>query len=246
MTPAQRVVICEGYHDRAFWKGWLGRNGCRTQSKDPWGQRVTGGQHGWRTPGGAFVRVLPAGGDLRRVLRFAEVYLRNSETEPVPSMVISTDADGRTVTERMRDVIHNLRALAEPLDLATPQTTGEGLTVGETHIVPLVWPCAPIDPAPGIPSCGTLEQLVCGVLARREPHRAQDIDDFLKTAGDGSGWTRPADVGKSHAWAWMAHRQPVDACERFFEAPWGDDTLAAELEAAMGERAARIMQMLLA
>ncbi len=246
MTASQRVVICEGYHDRAFWKGWLKRRGCTPRDTDPWGQRVKGGQHGWHTPSGAFVRVLPARGDLRQVLRFVRLYLRNAPTEPVPLMIISTDADARPLAERRVDVLRNIKALVQPLALGEISADSGDLILGETRMVPLIWPCTLVEPAPGIPDCATLEQLVCGVLTRREETRGRQIRDFLKTAGEGAGWQRPADVGKSHAWAWMAHRQPVDECERFFEAPWEDDDLAADLEDAMGDDAARVIELLLA
>ena len=44
---SESLVLCEGYHDRAFWAGWLGRLGCSDVGfrpgtagyprADPWG-----------------------------------------------------------------------------------------------------------------------------------------------------------------------------------------------------------------
>ncbi len=184
-------------------------------------------------------------GDLSRLKKTARIYLRAAATEQTPVLVVAIDADDRSVEARRQDVVHALEACIADIGQSAARVDG-GLVMDATAIHPLVWPCQPFAVTPGVPPCGTLEQLVCGVLAHREADRGRQVDAFLKTAGDGTGWRRPADVGKSHAWAWMAHRQPVDECERFFESPWEDAGLAADLEAAMGPRAARVMQALLA
>ena len=54
MNEIESVVLCEGYHDRAFWTGWLQHLGCANPGqrqgsaeirvKDPWGDRVRGGE----------------------------------------------------------------------------------------------------------------------------------------------------------------------------------------------------------
>lgn len=241
MTGAQSVIVCEGYHDRAFWKGWLTRRGCVKAPQDPWGSNVRGGQFGLRSPSGRFIRVVPVNGNEKLLYRAAGTYLRNAATEPTTRIIVSTDADDRSPADRHAQVIGGLERLVETLALTDAERVGGELRAGSTTLSPLVWPGEAIAPAAGVPSCATLEQVVCAVLARHEPARGPHVGAFLATAGDGTGWTRPADVGKSHAWAWMAHREPGDAGERFFEAPWEDDTLAAELEALLGARAKQLV-----
>ena len=62
----QSVVLCEGYHDRAFWAGWLKTLGWFIPAKygnqkdgykvvDPAGKKVIGGQF----------RILQSGGKVR-------------------------------------------------------------------------------------------------------------------------------------------------------------------------------------
>ena len=57
MIDPERVVICEGYDDRAFWKGWLTSLG-RVDARDsatgialaPDGKRVSQGHFAYRSP----------------------------------------------------------------------------------------------------------------------------------------------------------------------------------------------------
>jgi len=66
---SESVILCEGYHDRAFWAGWLLYLGCtdpglppvgrttRTPIDDPWGDRVIGGQFAYLSNTQQFIRV---------------------------------------------------------------------------------------------------------------------------------------------------------------------------------------------
>lgn len=249
MSAEQSVIVCEGYHDRAFFAGWLKYKGCRVidwkKEKDPFGSKVDGGHYGFMSPVGSFIRVVPAHGDLTKLVQTTEFYLRNAPTKPTRAIVVATDADDHAIDARRDNVFQALDRLVTHLALPDCERVDDDLRAGPTLLRPLVWPGQPVAGGPGIPSAATLEQLVCAVLARHEPHRTTCVHTFLATAGDGAGWKRPADIGKSHAWAWMAHRRPIDECERFFEAPWEDATLAAELEAAMGAPTVRLIDELL-
>jgi hypothetical protein len=91
---SQRIVVCEGYYDRAFWSGLLLHLGCtdarempsgRTVPgpiRDPWGQPVVGGQFAFYSATDAFIRVVPAGGK-QKVKPSAETYLRQRLNEPL-------------------------------------------------------------------------------------------------------------------------------------------------------------------
>jgi hypothetical protein len=96
MSRSEVYILCEGYHDRAFWAGWLDRLGCKNLGRgcvDPWGKSVTGGQFGFQTRAGRFVRVVPAGGK-DEVRRLARIRLQGRATEPLKAVVASVDHDG--------------------------------------------------------------------------------------------------------------------------------------------------------
>lgn len=65
----QTLIVCEGYDDRAFLKGWLLRRGANDPSKDgkiavkdPWQRRVQKGQFAFHGGDDRFIRLVPAGG----------------------------------------------------------------------------------------------------------------------------------------------------------------------------------------
>lgn len=57
---SERLILCEGYHDRAFWAGLLTRLGCESFEGRPVAQRVD--LEGRRLDGGAFGFCTPSGG----------------------------------------------------------------------------------------------------------------------------------------------------------------------------------------
>ena len=70
---SESIVLCEGYHDRAFWAAWLELLGCTDPGKqkcgggrkdvlDPWGNKVVGGQYAFHSISGRFVRIIPCNG----------------------------------------------------------------------------------------------------------------------------------------------------------------------------------------
>jgi hypothetical protein len=81
---SESVILCEGFHDRAFWDGWLLFLGCDSAgfkpgtpgfpALDPWGDPVRRGQYAYRSKSGSFVRLRPCNGK-SNVLQEARVRL---------------------------------------------------------------------------------------------------------------------------------------------------------------------------
>ena len=92
------VVLCEGYHDRAFWKGWLARLGCaeaRTAivQRSPGNKQIAKGEYDYRAVSGRIIRVIPCGGK-RLLMRAARVHLGDRGMSPgLERLVINVDAD---------------------------------------------------------------------------------------------------------------------------------------------------------
>src|SRR5438874_3231905 len=99
---SESLVLCEGFHDRAFWDGWLRLLGCDSAgfrpgtsgfpAVDPWGVGVRGGQFAYRSNSGAFVRIRPCQGKTN-VLREAKIRLAQRATKSLVRLVISVDVD---------------------------------------------------------------------------------------------------------------------------------------------------------
>ncbi len=103
---SESVILCEGYHDRAFWKGWLTHLGCtepglpgpgkstRSRILDPWNTLVSKGQYAYHSKSGQFLRVQPCGGK-SKVRDAAELRLQERNSKPLIRLVINVDPDVR-------------------------------------------------------------------------------------------------------------------------------------------------------
>jgi hypothetical protein len=124
---SESVILCEGFHDRAFWAGWLRHLGCtdpglptagrttRTQLLDPWNTPVTGGQYAYHSKSGQFIRVRPCHG-IGNILPAARVRLGQRPSKRLLQLVINIDPDvsaGGTGTGpsglRRQDVLHEVQ-----------------------------------------------------------------------------------------------------------------------------------------
>src|SRR5438105_2863164 len=100
--PAESTILCEGYYDRAFWTGCLLALGCTDAGKNPDGTRkkvfdlasraVTGGQYGFLTGTGNFIRIVPCRGKAN-ILPEARDRLHRRHTDPIRRLVINIDPD---------------------------------------------------------------------------------------------------------------------------------------------------------
>ena len=100
----ESVIYCEGYLDRAFWKGWLRHLGCTDLGEpepgrpgkrpvyDPWGDEVKGGQFGFLSGSDHFIRVVPCGGR-DKIVGFARRRLRDRQRRPLANLILNVDSD---------------------------------------------------------------------------------------------------------------------------------------------------------
>ena len=197
---SESVVLCEGYHDRAFWAGWLGHLGLadpgqlRGQDRarpvfDPWGKQVARGQFGYYSRTAHFVRIEPCYGDVKRILQVARARLDDESQRQrqgagesrLRRLVLSIDSDaeigepfsGKGFTPA--DLYSWLRQI-DPAALATED--GVALFGGVTTVSLARWE-AKDDNVMGVPSRQTLERLVSAAIVAAYPERGEPVQRWL-------------------------------------------------------------------
>lgn len=207
MSAEESVILCEGFHDRAFWKGCLKHLGCqdlpgRPPFYDPFGKRVTPGHFVFLSTSGAFLRLQSCGGDKAVLGRLEDRLVeRTTNTESrvakaAPAWTTNADAD-----------------------LA--------LDGGATLVSTIFWSAA--DPvSPELPGKQTLERLVCAALCAAHPGRGATITTWLASRAP-----RPPESTKEHAWSHMAGWYAEAGCDEFYQAVWRDALVVAELESRL-------------
>ncbi|MFH1921347.1 MAG: hypothetical protein ABIP48_15890 [Planctomycetota bacterium] len=250
----ESVILCEGYHDRAFWGGLLEHLGCTDPGKrpgktgrasvlDPWGDPVVRGHFGYRSKSDRFVRIFHCGGK-RNVLREAQNRLREEGNRVrqraslgrLARLVITVDpdvnADGSGVETGFRQ--QDLRSLVSEFDSsATENTEGDILLFGGATAVSLVRWEASDPPGPGLPNQQTLERLVCAAVLAAYPDRGAAVQSWLDSRPKG-----PEAGPKEFAWSHMAGWYAEHACEAFYRAVWNDAQVAGELETRLRQSGA--------
>lgn len=240
---SETVVLCEGYHDRAFWKGWLTHLGCsdpstptggktaRTKVLDPWKTPVKGGQYAYYSKSTTFIRVVPCGGK-SKVLQEAKKRLSDIPTRPLLRLVIAIDPDtpstpGTTPVTGL--LLHHVEHLVMSFD-PTAQANAEGeieLHGGTTRVGLVRWD-VPDPSVPGVPDQQTLERLACAALTAAYPNRSQPVQAWLDGRPD-----KPLVDPKEYAWSHMAGWYADHGCEAFFTNLWIDARILAQLEARL-------------
>lgn len=241
---SESFILCEGYHDRAFWKGWLLHFGCsdpglptvpgapRITVRDPWKDPVRGGQYAYHSKSGRFIRVVPSHGK-GNILPAAKARLIERIRKPLLHLVINIDSDlgvGQTSSTalglRRKDVLHFVQTNFD--SMAALNAAGDvELDSGATKVALLRWEAN--DPvAAGLPNQQTLERLVCCALVAAYPARAKAVQDWLDTRP-----LPPAAGPKDHAWSYMAGWYAEHGCDDFYANLWKDPPIVAELEARL-------------
>jgi hypothetical protein len=197
-TPKVSVILCEGYHDRAFWAGLLEHQGWidpgkpedeeseRKPVKDPWKRPVTRGKFlfEWHDEGGkAYVIVDPTRGESHMRKRLFD-YFEDTD-HPVQRILVNLDGD--VFARRAGDWRENLERCVEGMVKAAGGVSGarrgaDGWTAS-VHGCPIT--VVPIachagdDPSPGGPVEPNLESLVCTAITTVHPSRGREIADWL-------------------------------------------------------------------
>jgi hypothetical protein len=216
---AETVILCEGWDDRAFWQGWLTRLGCqdirsaalpgRDVGVDPSNDKVRGeGHHGYRTPMGGFIRVIPVHGDDKVISAVpAELIRAEARDHPVERIVVCVDGDAEA---KANGLIQRHPSPQVPLELA-------------------IWKVGPNPPADErgvlVPAQETLERVVCAGLALAHPNRARWLFDVLATRPEPGG--KPHKV---HCHAWFSMWFSESTTNDFFSFVWRDPAIAAPIE----------------
>jgi len=239
-APAESVVLCEGVHDRAFWKGWLSHLGCRDarpdlpagglgKARDPFGKAVEQGQFAFLSPTDAFVRVRPCNGD-KGVLAELKKRLAYRTTEALPRLVVGLDVDADLaspeVIGRIRGSVEKRVRQADPA--ATTASDGDFSVDGGATLVSVVLWSAADSETPELPARQTLERLVCAALRAAYPERAAAVAAWLSARP-----APPPSTPKEHAWSHMAGWYADKSCDEFYQAVWRDDAVARQLRARL-------------
>lgn len=246
----QAIVLCEGYHDRAFLKGWLAHLGWwspqtaeeRSEVRDERG-KAAAGQFILQKPRGgpAHVRIMPraqAEGETESVEASRQSLFRLGTTladtaaKPVDHLVCVVDSDAK--------VGHSSPSSAVEQSFRATFGLGKQPTVRAPRsgrLVSLVcWHSRGVVSATdGLPTKHTLELVVCEAISQAHPDRQPVVSDFMAAAplADATSDGRV----KEHAWAYMAKWSGTHGCDEFYQAIWEDPTVARALEAnlkAMG------------
>jgi hypothetical protein len=241
----ESVVLCEGYHDRAFWAGWLkaiglkdpgeSPDGNRKQVFDPWGKEVAKGHFGFQSSSGQFVRVVPCHGDRKKIKttaanvwldRAAKAWRQGSAEVRTGRLVLGVDSDvtvgadvelGLSPTSLLQ-WLQDFDANAEIV------AAGDASLFGGATIVSLVrWTTDDPD-VRGLPAKQTLERLVCAAIIAAYPRRGEPVHRWLNSR------LEAPDAGpKEFAWSHMAGWYAESGCTRFYEELWENLAICEQL-----------------
>jgi len=208
-------ILCEGYHDRAFWKGILTSSRIEERRDHPRdGVRITGGQYGYCLANEISVIVSPCHGktNLPSSLR---TRLKTLSTKPLDHLIVNMDTDTVMYDPKpCHDLIRNEMNKADNL-----QIDHELLIVEGCRLHPVVWG----DKGPeceGIPRQQTLERMACSAMLEAYPERGAVVSSFLTAEP-----TSPVIGPKHHAWSYMAKWSADRGCEDFYSALWEDEQI---------------------
>jgi hypothetical protein len=237
----QSVVFCEGFHDRAFWKGWLLHLGCadpgaslpgastRRPIFDPWNGEVKGGRFAFQSPTGQFIQVNPCGGKAN-ILRLVRQQLKKHTTEPVRRIIINEDSDLPAGAAAGIATPASVESVVKDFDpAATQSATGEWLLYDGTVGVSLLLWSTPDPPTVGVPDLQTLERLVSSAICAAYAGRGAAVQDWLASRPKP---LPPADV-KEFSWSYVAGWYAKLGGEAFYSNLWNDRAITLELESRL-------------
>lgn len=242
MKPAERIIACEGFHDRAFLAGWLKHLSCTDPGIDPQSGRrrpipdlanrtVSRGQFAFRSPGGAFIRIKPCGGKAN-VRTTAENDLDDLATSPVhiDQLVLCVDSDRSASAGGSMPGVPSSALLRKAQAIDPKASLGPDGIRFELDGMPclirhLGWLASDPPQQPGVPDQECLERLCCAAIASAYPARANAVAAWLASRPEPS-----AENPKSHSWSYMAGWAADHGCEDFLRSLWDDPLIVAQLE----------------
>jgi hypothetical protein len=238
MTSSVTYVICEGYEDRAFWKGLLLHRRCKDArmngglAVDPRDQEpIVGGRHAYVTPTGRWIVVQSAEGR-NNVRSAAESHVRRLDVRPLEQLIINVDSDADAADPENRSVDDFLDGLAASLGFEKKDLRRRWARK-ETPMLGIVWECPGTDQLT-VPSKQTLERLVCAAIHRVAPDCTQSVRDWLDAlpltcAGQSSNRLHKRQLW-THYGKWFVDCGPEHLLARVWELPEIRDELASILK----------------
>lgn len=220
------LILCEGFDDRAFWKGWLLHLGCTDPTgggqqlvHDRWGRPVKGrGKYLFHNPtASAEIVVLPCEGR-HQVIRAIRSTLRERNHRPDRMIVnLDSDAESGSVSEH-REAIRQelLRHRAEALEDGS-------FLCQETRIDSVIWECDD-NVQPGVPGTQTLERLVAASIQATYPDRGPSVERWL---ADTPRIETP--TPKNYSYSYLAKWYAEHGAGDFYWEIWRDTALAEAL-----------------
>jgi hypothetical protein len=235
-------ILCEGFHDRAFWAGLVTCLGCLDarerpgnptpgEAFDPTGKPVKGqGQYAYYTNTNNFVLIVPCFGK-DRILEAMRLRVRNHIKFGWTQLIVNVDPDitpgSPTVTTgiRVQDVLHQVQ---QEVPSAIMNSEGRIEFDGGVKKVCLVRWETDDNQTPGLPNQQTLERLVCASIIAAYPERGECVQNWLASRKE-----PPNANVKEYSWSYMAGWYADNNCEGFYHRVWEDEKVAEQLKARM-------------
>ena len=245
--PSQVVILCEGYYDRPFWRGWLEALGLQSlydpqkggqRPVDPWKNPVVGGEFAFQGQSGTpFVRLKPCGSDARtrealrtvlawRAKRPTHAIIAALDWNKIAEPTVSSTAD---TAPRLENFLRQMEPAAKPLGNNLWQLDDGA------YVYLIDWTLVPsaLTPQAGVPRKNTLERLVCACLAETFPSLAQAVEKWLATRPDMQDGD---DIDpKGYAWSYLAGWMANSGCDYFFRQVWQTPAIRQRLERKLTE-----------
>ncbi|MCX4246069.1 hypothetical protein [Paraliomyxa miuraensis] len=232
------AIYVEGYHDRAFLKGWLLHRGWQVPGRRKSGRKhaivnpvtekeVEGGRFAFSSPhDSTFLELRPMHGDDLLLNEIGRLARRVTPPDPDEIVVVlDVDVDGTQLADGIarREQSVNARLLS-----GDPGTTrsGSSWALSSGVLVHLaLWTCESED-CRGVPDAHTLERLVSTAIKSVHPERAEAVQAWL----DARPAPPPRRTAKEHSWSYMAGWYADLGCDAFLSNVWDDPEIAAALE----------------
>jgi hypothetical protein len=213
----ERIVLIEGYHDRAFIQGLLEK--CFGCVED----RTAIPEIKWKANGvyklrakekdGALISYGPVhGNDFSKTLR---AIASEAQRKPLDMVIVIRDTDlEEGLTDEQKSAGYQTN-----LDLLFADAVKSG-----TRCVSLLWSSAEVS-SNLLPQKQTLERLVCGAVKVAYPSRLNQVRAFL----DSRSGTLPENKGKEEAMSLMAGWHSNAGPDPFYRLIWNDESIRTAL-----------------
>ncbi len=234
------IILCEGYHDRAFWSGYLMHRHFKDQRGTKARQETREpGQYDYLSPkGGHAISVYPCRGK-DNIKNALTVKLAGLATDPKDQIIVSVDHDGDSLPIgcepdwTLGNLCHDLNAskdkngeakAIETKDGAPPHISYSSKDGQSTLIYLIQWSAG--ESSIDYIHVQTLERMVCAAFKLAYANREPPVLNFMESRGDGA----PEADGKAYACAHLAGWYGQSASlENLCREIWRDESMSKAL-----------------